>query len=519
MTAPRPLRASADSAFGVIRLGDGALRNAAVKLQPVLITGALAAAAIATGWLVAEGDTKVVVLVLATALIVVLAARAPGALAALLMLAAMNGIPIISLNGRLPGGLHFQDGAVIALGVLLFAYRDRTSTAERARLIHVAVIWSGCFVAWWTFTLARSVALDGIPVLKAMLYCRDFLYFALLLPLVLRARLPPRFLRDGARVLIAGVVVYAVGAGLISLAGVAVPSLVHPGIVDPNIGGGLSRVYSPMSYLVNTCLIFTGALLLSRQRQGRRWRLGGLALLLILTASLQLGRANYFALAAAFVAGTAVYLMRYGSPTAVVIRGAMVILVLSLVVIAFTGVTGGSVTTAPVIHDVVSRINLGLSNLSQSSGTIGYRERIDNEMLQVLGGAWPVGLGFLYPAAHYVVGVPFGAIRNTDTGVLNILMTLGIVGVLLIYAPLVYGIRELMRAGKRLGRGVERLPQWIIYGSVAWIVWIVAGSPTLVVLFSIPGVVVVAVGLGLIGQVITTPSMLASEQNLDARGS
>ena len=40
------------------------------------------------------------------------------------------------------------------------------------------------FVAWWLVTLARSVFFSDIPPLHAALFGRDFLYFALLLPLL-----------------------------------------------------------------------------------------------------------------------------------------------------------------------------------------------------------------------------------------------------------------------------------------------------------------------------------------------
>ena len=44
--------------------------------------------------------------------------------------------------------------------------------------------WAFIFLAWWLVTLARSVFFSDIPLLHAALFGRDFLYFALLLPLL-----------------------------------------------------------------------------------------------------------------------------------------------------------------------------------------------------------------------------------------------------------------------------------------------------------------------------------------------
>ena len=94
--------------------------------------------------------------------------------------------------------------------------------------MRAARIWSACLVGWWTFTLARSVLLEGIPVRYAVLYGRDFLYFAILLPLALRARIPPRSLRIGVAILFGGAVVYAVGQTIAGLTGHTLSWLVHP---------------------------------------------------------------------------------------------------------------------------------------------------------------------------------------------------------------------------------------------------------------------------------------------------
>ncbi len=504
MTAPRPLRASGDGAPGAVRIGEDALRNAALRAQSVFVTGALATAAVGTGWLVAKGDVKVIAAVGAIVAVLVLALRAPGPLAALLLLAMLNGVPIVNLSGRVPGGAHFQDGAAIALGGLLFAYRDPMPTVRRARLIRIAAVWSGCFVAYWIFTLGRSVLLDSIPVLQAMLYCRDFLYFALLLPLALWARFPARSSQRGAWVLLAGVIMYSIGATVVSLTGIELPWLIHPAIADPTLG--VTRLYASMSSLANTALIFAAALLLSQEGRGKRVYMGALTVLLAATVLLQLGRANYLALGVAFIAGVCVYMTRYGPATAVAVRGSIVVLLTLIVALAFTGGAGGSTNAKgiSVLGPAISRVESGVSDLSGSGGTVGYRETVDKNMLQVLGTSWPLGLGFLHPAAHYVPTLPLGSIRNSDTGVFNIVMTMGIVGALLLFAPVFYGLRELLRVSKPSRKDRQAPARWIVYGGVAWMVWVIASSPTSGVLFSAAGVVLAAMVFGFLGDASTS---------------
>jgi hypothetical protein len=270
-------------------------------------------------------------------------------------------------------------------------------------------------------------------------------------------------------------------------------------------GLGVTRVYAGMASLANTTLIFSSAFLFSVQARGSRTVLLPFVLLLAVAASLQLTRANYFALAVAFLAGLWVYMMRGGSGGTVVVRGAIGILLIALAVLALTGGAGSGAST-PVVGPVVSRVETGLSDLSQSSGTVGYRETVDREMLHLLGGDWPLGLGFLPPAYHYVTTLPSGAIRNADTGVFNALMTMGIVGVLLIYAPLAYAARGLWRANKSASRDI---PPWLIYGGAAWIAWAAAGSPTLLILFGVGGLVVTSLVLGTLGQILTSPEARA----------
>jgi hypothetical protein len=415
----------------------------------------------------------------------VLAARAPGPLAALLLLALMNGIPFINLSGRLPGGAHMQDGAVIALIALLYARRGAISDPRRARIARAATIWGTCFVGFWLVTLIRSWLLDGIPVLKAALYARDFLYFALVLPAAIRAEIPARSLRAGMKVLLVGISLFAFGEGVTTVTGASLTWLVHPMILVSQVG--LTRVYSMMSDPLNACFVFAAAYAVCNK--GRRFRSYAVVLTLVfgVASILQLTRANYFALGVGLLVAMAVWVLRYASLRSMILRAAVVTLAVSALVFALLGHVGSPSSASPAAG-VLARVQGGVSDLSQSSGTVGYRESVDHEMLHLLGHDWPVGLGFLYTAYHYVPTLPSGSIRNVDTGVFNVLMTMGLIGFVLVYAPLAYGFRELLRSSA--GPVATRLDRrWIVIGGTAWIAFAVAGSATLGLLFSVSGLV------------------------------
>ncbi len=476
---------------------------------------ALGLSAIGTGWIIASGHATVVAVFLLIAALIALAVRAPGPLAALLLLAVLNGLPLVNLSGRLPGGAHYQDGAVIALGLLLLAYRDREPSAARRHLSRIATTWAACFVAYWIATVARSALLDNIPLLKAMLYGRDFLYFAVLLPAALRVRFTTSSFRAGAYVLLGGIIVFAIGTLVVSLTGASLPSLVHPDYLDSS--EGVTRVYSLMYDLLDTTLILVAAFLLSQSSRGRRLGPSVLALILLIAALLQLTRANYFALAAALVTGAFAHVLRFGSIGAMMLRTTVVALVVCAAALSVITISGSSnVAAAPVVNTVVSRVASGVSSLSQSSGTVAYRENVDSKMLHVLGSSWPLGLGFLHPAADYIPTLPFGAIRNADTGFFNGLMTMGIVGLAFIYAPLAYALGKLLRIRRTQRHHGQAPREWLISGGAGWLAWAATGSLTLIVLFSISGLVITASVLAILANFAVKPTAVQSRSSVSA---
>ena len=455
--------------------------------------------ALVVGWLVATGREDVVIACCAAITALVIARSWPGPFVALMVLVIMNGIPVVNLSTQLVGSFGIQDCAVLALTAGLYWYRGEIADSRGRRVARIAAIWSACFVAWWVITFARSVLLDGIPIRYAASYGRDFLYFAILLPFAMRAQLPLRSVRHGAWLLMAGVVAFAAGQIVSGLSGHELSWLVHSTLSAET--SGQLRLYSPMSAVVSTSLIFVAAWLFAGGVSRRQVPAAALVTLLAVSVVLQLTRSNYAAMVVALVTGVAVHSIRGGSFTAVVVRVAMAVLVVTVAAIVLGTAKVGNSGIGGVASHVAERAESGVSAVSNTSGTFGYRTNLDAKMLHVLGSQWPIGLGFLNPSAHYVTGVPEGSIRNTDIGVFNALMTMGLIGAFFIYAPLLYGFVELLRAARRWRRLGLSERRWIAYGGGAWIAWALVGSWNLVVLFSVTGLVVTALALGWLAHV------------------
>jgi hypothetical protein len=126
-------------------------------------------------------------------------------------------------------------------------------------------------------------------------------------------------------------------------------------------------------------------------------------------------------------------------------------------------------------------------------------------MLTLLGQEWPIGLGFIHPAAHSYPDLPGGSIRNSDLGVLNALMTMGAVGAILLYLPLLLVLRGLIRAAPTPGSAAVR-DEWIRFGVAIWIIGAIASSITLVDLFSLGGLEIAASMLAVATSVVATRS-------------
>ena len=115
-------------------------------------------------------------------------------------------------------------------------------------------------------------------------------------------------------------------------------------------------------------------------------------------------------------------------------------------------------------------------------------------MLKVLGGHWPLGLGFLSPHTNYFPELPQGSIRNTDVGVLNSLMTVGLLGTVLLYfVPICLLFALLARGGRHLQRD-----SFLWIGGMLWLFIVLITSYTLGGLASVSGLATTTVGIDIL---------------------
>jgi hypothetical protein len=150
------------------------------------------------------------------------------------------------------------------------------------------------------------------------------------------------------------------------------------------------------------------------------------------------------------------------------------------------------------LHGVSTRFSsifdaLGTGNAKAS--TVAFRAVEARELEQRLGSEWPLGLGFLDPRSRYYPSLePSGSIRNSDVGILNPVMTMGVVGTALFYLPLLWLSAQLVTL--QVTRRAPAATAWAAFGIFAWLVMASTTSVTLVILFSPTGAVVSAVMTG-----------------------
>jgi hypothetical protein len=139
---------------------------------------------------------------------------------------------------------------------------------------------------------------------------------------------------------------------------------------------------------------------------------------------------------------------------------------------------------------IVDRLVSVITDLQTGGGTVAVRESVTRMMTALLGGKWAFGLGFLPPSVHYFPGLPEGSIRDSDLGVLNPVMTMGVIGAMLVYLPVLLALFNCMRRSPARWTGQY---SWLRYGMAVWIVATLVSSVTLVTLFSTGGLVLTAV--------------------------
>jgi hypothetical protein len=478
------------------------------RLQSALVgLGVLALSLLAGAAVLDPRSSDLVVPAIGLSILVGIAAVSRGALVGFTLLGVLNGIPGLDLDAfAVPGSFRPSDLLIAFLiGVLvLWHFTTPADQLVDSRWLALTRTWAFIFIAWWLVTLARSVFFSDIPPLHAALFGRDFLYFALLLPL-----LPVALRRRSDIVTLVAIVGTAAAIFSVaqtttslfpSLAGVVdLSALINPTLT--NELEGLTRIYSYMGDVVIVgAIIAAGTAILARSS---RLRLGASALFVLLTvgALAQLSRASYASMLAGLLVLVGIAMFRAPAPLVVArkIVPALALLVALFPVLGLVHpVEQNSQSAAQVF---ATRAGSGIEEIQARSGTFGYRYNVQSEMLDVVGNRWPVGVGFWHPDDRFVSGLPEGSIRNGDVGVLNGITTIGAVGTTLLFLPVLGTILFLWR---RRPTGSE---EWdgFIFGASGWLFGVAVASISLVTLFSVQGLLLTAVVIVAAASVASLP--------------
>jgi hypothetical protein len=458
---------------------------------------------VGTGWAIATGHSKVLFIAVAAAGLCVLALTQRGAFIGIFVLAAMNGLPYFDTSPFVTSKVTIADVAIFALLLVAGAWilspgQDHRPSRSGRALSRAGVL----LLLWWVWTLARTVVDHGGSFSRAAGFGRDFAFFALLLIVLPYVRLKSRDIGALLGVLTAGVCLFAVGQ-IMTGTGLGQPgTLIHLHFTFSESGSGVTRVYADMTDLVTAGVaVSVAASLAARQL---RVRLIAIPVALLLTTStvVQETRARWIGLVVGIVLVSLWLIINDDARVTAILRRRSVIVIGALVFGALVVVLAapGVVSSGTIGH----RLSSVFTELESGGGTVAIRESVTKTMTAYLGEKWPAGLGFISPSAHYFFGLPLGSIRDSDLGVLNAVMTMGVVGAALIYFPVVLMLINCLR---RSSAPLTIEYSWLRYGGAIWIVATLVSSVTLVTLFSPSGLVLSAVFL----TVLSHPSVLEAQ--------
>jgi len=479
-------------------------RHYASKLGPLwLVLGSLLAG------LAAASHYGAILLVIAAGLAVAFAiARiSPGVLTGVLIVAIANGVPFVNFNSYVVEGKFRPSDVLFLILFAVLAHWSLSTPEARAYRMPRWLLWPcvALFV-WWTFTLLRTFLFDGVPLVRGMLFGRDFLYFTIALPLFVRALQSRREILAMLATLFAGASLYAVAQITDQLFSWNGSWVIHSNLLTEF--GGITRFYTAMTEIV----IVTFALGLGLAfLAGRLWvRMVGVTLAVLCGVSLaiNLTRAIYVALTVGVIVisilwffGRELRFVRFRRALGVVV------VVVSLIFIP-SAMLGVNLIPHQISGVVGQRIQVSFTEVRAKTGDFGYRVTLYDEMWHLLGKRWPIGLGFWHPASKPVPELPNQSIRNGDVGLMNGVMTMGVLGTLLIYLPVV-GTLFLVLSHR--GRGHEE-DAWAGYGAGVWIVAAIVGSITMTTLFSLEGLLVTAAVLAAVVRLIQLDAQEEEEE-------
>jgi hypothetical protein len=461
---------------------------------PLVLSGGALVIVLLSGWLITHNHlTLAVVLCLAPPVALAITTVGAAALEGALLILTVNGIPGINIEHlKVRGSIEPLD--VCLLGLIIFAvvryilHRDKTNLGPKPWI----PIWSLLFALVWLVDAVRASD-QGVPFVKAALFGREFLSFAILLPFA-----EALFAKRGdvqRLMLVAGffILVFACGEILASF------KLINPSLINAQHAlkfGSVTRIYARMNDAVT--LGFAMALAYALRNRGPKAKWAAIfAIVCGLSIVVQLTRALYLGLIIGLIVAVPIWIQARTTRNSRFTRRATRIFGAIVAIIALVAIIGPSLPANSPLHEIVSRINQGVANVGGEgtgrNNTLAYRQDLSGKMLGILGGQWMFGLSFLHPSAFYFPSLPMGSIRNADVGVLNVVMTMGVFGAVLWYIPMLLGIWS-----SRPGRGWTQETSWIGLGAMIWLITAVASSITLVTLYSVSGLALAATVLGLV---------------------
>lgn len=483
---------------------------------PILAAGLAAPVAALAGGLIATthyGRLLDILLGLAIVLPLLLLRWGVGVAVGLLVLGGLNALPGPNLQTT-HVALTFTAQAVdvvVLIGLLfVIGSRHRRERPPMTAIERRIMWWAFAFLAVWLFTVGRTVVSTPVSIRRALYWCMDFAFFAALVPLFARAFHDAAMRRICIVTVAIGTVISALAQSFIVISHSQLTFILHTTQVETL--QGLPRLYTGAIDLPFAALPLAvgGALFGATPRYRKLSAI--VALICVVSVALALTRARYVgqtvglacaALLWLCVSDKASRLARVRFSRALV---AIVVTVLLLVLV------NPSVLGSTELNTVTSRVNSATEVVTgqSSTATIDVRLIEVRRLEQVLGGRWLFGMGFLDPSSDFVTGLPQGSIRNSDVGYLNMVMTMGVFGLVIYVAPLV--LLALATIRWRLSRTRAAEVEWIAFGGFAYVIATLVSSATLVILFSTTGVVAAAGVVGLLVRALSTPAVSESAE-------
>ena len=416
-----------------------------------------------------------------------------GALVGLLILAQLSGIPWLHPSHSEETGLLVLEIVVLAGTVAIIKPFPLT------RLEKFVIGAASINILWWICVASITLVIDRGTLGAIFAGGRDFLYIPIVAPLSMLCFKDERLRRGFLLIVGVGTTVFFLARIGYGLGLHTAQNLLYIHLL--NESDGLPRVYTEMEFVtVAATALGLGAAVTGRKSAtrviGAFFALAGVAVI-----ALQLTRAEYFGLAVGVVLFLAAWLMLSGRRYRVM-RRRVVIGVAALIIV---GLVFALIRPTPNpesrVGVIVSRVQEGVSDLNNGTGSVAIREHVSAHALTELGSRWPIGLGFWSPDVRYFPNMPAGELRDSDIGLLNLYTTEGLIGTVVFYVPLLLLtlfllVYPLSRHPTAYSPSREEW-DWIVLGGAIWLIASIASSVTLVNFFSRAGCSASALVIGL----------------------